>query len=151
MITLLLDWSKVIIQPIKDGNGERTLKLGPIVTISFHPWDSNAKNKTHQIPHNKAHPFHACLARKLCGQPTPGLSGTQWLEDLFCGKNPPFPFLILNFASREMTLPAFVEPSQQNEPPIPGLSQWSKPHEDPSTHGPEPEMASTKSMEEPFG
>ncbi|MBW0530348.1 hypothetical protein O181_070063 [Austropuccinia psidii MF-1] len=32
MVTSLLDLSKVIIQPVKDGNGKRTFKLGPIVT-----------------------------------------------------------------------------------------------------------------------
>ncbi|MBW0576250.1 hypothetical protein O181_115965 [Austropuccinia psidii MF-1] len=50
MVTSLLDQSEVIFRPMKDGNGERTFKLGPIVTMSCHPWDSNAKNKTHQIP-----------------------------------------------------------------------------------------------------
>ncbi|MBW0497535.1 hypothetical protein O181_037250 [Austropuccinia psidii MF-1] len=32
MVTSLLDWSKVIIQPMKNGNGKRTFKLGLIVT-----------------------------------------------------------------------------------------------------------------------
>ncbi|MBW0518169.1 hypothetical protein O181_057884 [Austropuccinia psidii MF-1] len=50
-------------------------------------------------------------------QPTPGLSGTRWSEDLF------------------------REPSQHNEPPIPGVSQPSKPHEDASNCEPEPEAA----------
>ncbi|MBW0508438.1 hypothetical protein O181_048153 [Austropuccinia psidii MF-1] len=84
-------------------------------------------------------------------QPTTGPSGTQWLEDFFCGKQPPFPFLILAFTSSELTFPPFVEPSQHNEPPIPGPSQPSEPHEDASTCGPEPEVAPTQSMEEPFG
>ncbi|MBW0494744.1 hypothetical protein O181_034459 [Austropuccinia psidii MF-1] len=61
------------------------------------------------------------------GQTTSGPSGTQWLEDLF------------------------RESSQHNEAPIPGPSQPSEPHEDASTHGPEPEMDPTQSMEEPFG
>ncbi|MBW0511050.1 hypothetical protein O181_050765 [Austropuccinia psidii MF-1] len=69
MVTSLLDWSKVIIQPIKDGNGKRTFGLGPIVTTYCHPWDSNAKNKTHQIPPNKTHPFHICLPSKPHGNP----------------------------------------------------------------------------------
>ncbi|MBW0466512.1 hypothetical protein O181_006227 [Austropuccinia psidii MF-1] len=84
-------------------------------------------------------------------QPTPRLSGTQWLEDLFCSKQPTFPFLILNFASSELTFPPFVEPSQYDEPPILGPSKASEPHEDPLTCEPEPEVATTKSMEEPFG
>ncbi|MBW0488492.1 hypothetical protein O181_028207 [Austropuccinia psidii MF-1] len=76
-------------------------------------------------------------------QPTPGPSGTQWSEDLFCNKKPTFPFLILTFASSELTFPPFVEPSQHNEPPIQGPSQASEPHEDPLTCEAEPEVAPT--------
>ncbi|MBW0483012.1 hypothetical protein O181_022727 [Austropuccinia psidii MF-1] len=83
-------------------------------------------------------------------QPTPGPSGTQWSEDLFCGKQKKF-HLISTFDSSELTLPPFVEPSQTNEPPIPGPSPSSKPHEDVPTCEPEPELAPTQSMEEPFG
>ncbi|MBW0587367.1 hypothetical protein O181_127082, partial [Austropuccinia psidii MF-1] len=43
MLTSLLDLSEVIIRPMKDGNGKRTFKLGPIVPMSCHQWDSNAK------------------------------------------------------------------------------------------------------------
>ncbi|MBW0574649.1 hypothetical protein O181_114364 [Austropuccinia psidii MF-1] len=43
------------------------------------------------------------------------------------------------------------EPSQHNEPPIPGLSPSTKPPEDLATCRPEPEAAPTQSMEEPFG
>ncbi|MBW0484205.1 hypothetical protein O181_023920 [Austropuccinia psidii MF-1] len=59
MVSSLLDQSKVIIRPMKDDNGKRTFKLGPIVTMSCHPWDSNAK------------------------QPTPCPSGIQCWEVLF--------------------------------------------------------------------
>ncbi|MBW0491356.1 hypothetical protein O181_031071 [Austropuccinia psidii MF-1] len=59
-------------------------------------------------------------------QPTPGPSGTQWLEDLF------------------------RKPSPMDEPPIPGPSPSSEPHEDVPTREPEPEVAPTQSMEEPF-
>ncbi|MBW0523317.1 hypothetical protein O181_063032 [Austropuccinia psidii MF-1] len=59
-------------------------------------------------------------------QPTPGLSGTQWSEELF------------------------REPSQTKEPPIPGPSQSSQPPEDNTTREPEPEVAPTQSTEEPF-
>ncbi|MBW0523800.1 hypothetical protein O181_063515 [Austropuccinia psidii MF-1] len=69
MVTSLLDWRKVIIRPMKDGNGRRTFELGPIVTMSCHPWDSNAKNKTHQIPHKKTLLLLICLASKLRGNP----------------------------------------------------------------------------------
>ncbi|MBW0500368.1 hypothetical protein O181_040083 [Austropuccinia psidii MF-1] len=51
MVTSFLDQSKVIIRPLKDGDGKRTFKLGPI-------------NKTHRISHNKALPFLAYLASK---------------------------------------------------------------------------------------
>ncbi|MBW0588183.1 hypothetical protein O181_127898, partial [Austropuccinia psidii MF-1] len=59
-------------------------------------------------------------------QPTPGLSGTQWSEELF------------------------REPSQTKEPPIPGPSPSSQPPEDDMTCEPEPEVAPTQSTEEPF-
>ncbi|MBW0499097.1 hypothetical protein O181_038812 [Austropuccinia psidii MF-1] len=59
-------------------------------------------------------------------QPTPGQSGTQWSEDLF------------------------PETSQHNEPPIPGPSQPSEPHEDSLACGPEAEVPQTQSMEESF-
>ncbi|MBW0467270.1 hypothetical protein O181_006985 [Austropuccinia psidii MF-1] len=65
-------------------------------------------------------------------QPAQGLSGTQWSEDLFGSKKKALPFLILAFKSGELTLPMFVEPSQQDDPPvcgptppIPGVSQAS--------------------------
>ncbi|MBW0558559.1 hypothetical protein O181_098274 [Austropuccinia psidii MF-1] len=103
MVTSLLDPRKVIIRPMKEGNGNRIFDLGPIVTMSCHPWDSNVKN---QIPGNKT--------------------------------------------LRELTLPPFVEPSQYNEPPIPGPSPSSEPHQDFLACGPEPKVAPRKSLEEPF-
>ncbi|MBW0567146.1 hypothetical protein O181_106861, partial [Austropuccinia psidii MF-1] len=84
MVTSLLNWSKVIIWMMKNGNGKRKFELGPIVTMSFHPWHSNSKVKQNQpnplqqdsrvpsLPHEKTPP-----------QPTPGPSGTQWSDDLF--------------------------------------------------------------------
>ncbi|MBW0529709.1 hypothetical protein O181_069424 [Austropuccinia psidii MF-1] len=59
-------------------------------------------------------------------QPTPGLSCTKWLQDLF------------------------HEPSQYNEPPIPGQSPSSKPHEDISACELEPEVPMTQPLEELF-
>ncbi|MBW0547861.1 hypothetical protein O181_087576, partial [Austropuccinia psidii MF-1] len=68
-----------------------------------------------------------CIPREQTPrQPTPGPSGTQWSKDLF------------------------REPSQHNEPPIPALSPSSEPPEDIATCEPEPEVAPTQSMEEPF-
>ncbi|MBW0479068.1 hypothetical protein O181_018783 [Austropuccinia psidii MF-1] len=59
----LHDWSEVIFWPMRDGNGERTFELGPIVTMGF-------KCQNTPIP---------CMPRKQ----TPGPSDTRWLEDLF--------------------------------------------------------------------
>ncbi|MBW0532888.1 hypothetical protein O181_072603 [Austropuccinia psidii MF-1] len=132
MVTPLLDQSKLIICPMEDGNGKRTFELGPIVTMSCHPWDSNAETL----------PFLVCFASKL--------RGNQWWEDLFHGKQPKF-HLISTFDSSELTLPPFLQPSQTNAPPIPGLSPSSESHEDNLTHEPEPEVAPTQSMEEPLG
>ncbi|MBW0568429.1 hypothetical protein O181_108144, partial [Austropuccinia psidii MF-1] len=87
--------------------------------------------------------------KQTLGQPTPGPSGTQWSEDSFRSRQPKF-HLICTFDSSELTLPPFAEPSQTNEPPIPGPSPSSEPHEDFPTCEPEPEVALTQSMEEPF-
>ncbi|MBW0509965.1 hypothetical protein O181_049680 [Austropuccinia psidii MF-1] len=127
MVTSLLNRREVIIQPMKDGNGERTFELGPIVTMSCHPWDSNAKVKPNQPNPPRQHPpVPSFPGEQTPRQLTPGLSGTQWLEDLF------------------------HEPSQMDEPPIPGPSPSSEPHEDVLTCEPEPEVALTQSREEPF-
>ncbi|MBW0484409.1 hypothetical protein O181_024124 [Austropuccinia psidii MF-1] len=87
MVTSLLDQREVIIWPMKDGNGERTFNLGLIVTISCHPWDSNIKRKTHQIPGNKKLPFLICLASKLrSNQLQAQVAPNGWRT---CSKNPP--------------------------------------------------------------
>ncbi|MBW0554155.1 hypothetical protein O181_093870 [Austropuccinia psidii MF-1] len=75
MVTSLLDPSGVIIRPMKDGNGKRTFKLGPIVTNGI---------QTPDLPHEQT-----------LQQPTPGPSGTRWSEELFREpsrtKEPPIP------------------------------------------------------------
>ncbi|MBW0567999.1 hypothetical protein O181_107714, partial [Austropuccinia psidii MF-1] len=71
-------------------------------------------------------PVPSLPCKKTPRQWMPGPSGTQWREDLF------------------------GEPSQTNEPPIPGPSPSPEPHEDVLTCVPEPEVAPTQSMEEPF-
>ncbi|MBW0527452.1 hypothetical protein O181_067167 [Austropuccinia psidii MF-1] len=78
-------------------------------------------------------------------QPTPGLSGTQWSEDLFFRKEQKIVLLISTFESSELTVLPFLEPSQPNEPPIPGLSKPSEPHEEDPTCEPEPELAPMQS------
>ncbi|MBW0506920.1 hypothetical protein O181_046635 [Austropuccinia psidii MF-1] len=129
MVTSLLNWSEVIIWPMKDGNGERTFELGPIVTMCSHPWDSNGKNKTHQTPPTRlTHSMYALQANPAA--PTPGPSGTLWSKDLSPGEQP--------------------KPSQHDEPPIPGPSTSSKPPEEVPTREPEPEVAPTQSTEDPF-
>ncbi|MBW0563495.1 hypothetical protein O181_103210 [Austropuccinia psidii MF-1] len=73
MVTSLLDRSEVIIRTIKDGNGERTFKLGPIVTHGIQmPKTKPTKSPVPSLPREKT-PW----------QLTPGPSGTQWSEDLF--------------------------------------------------------------------
>ncbi|MBW0513789.1 hypothetical protein O181_053504 [Austropuccinia psidii MF-1] len=98
---------------MKDGDGKRTFKLGPIVTMGFKRQKQNPPN-----PPNKTHLFNVCLASKP--------RGTQWVEDLSC------------------------EPSQHNEPPIPGPSSSAEPPEDILTREPEPEVAPTQATEDPF-
>ncbi|MBW0560946.1 hypothetical protein O181_100661 [Austropuccinia psidii MF-1] len=90
----------------------------------------------------KDSPVPSFPCKKTPQQWTPGPSGTQWFEDLFCHKQAKIPLLISTFYSSELTLPPFVEPSQPNEPPIPGLSQPSEPHDDALTCEPEPEVSS---------
>ncbi|MBW0503449.1 hypothetical protein O181_043164 [Austropuccinia psidii MF-1] len=101
MVTSLLDWREVIILPMKDGNDPPN-------------------------PPQQDTPVPRMPCKQSLRQETPGLSGTQWSEDL----------------SRQ--------PSQHNEPPIPGPSPSSEPHEDLSAHEPEPEVARMHSLEEPF-
>ncbi|MBW0577365.1 hypothetical protein O181_117080, partial [Austropuccinia psidii MF-1] len=69
MVTSLLDLSKVIIQPMKDGNGERTFKIGPIVTMSCHRWDLNAKEPNPRTPPDKTLLFLVSLASKHRSNP----------------------------------------------------------------------------------
>ncbi|MBW0493515.1 hypothetical protein O181_033230 [Austropuccinia psidii MF-1] len=100
MVMPLLNQSKVIMPPMKDGDGERTFKLGPIVKMSCHPWDSNVKlssyfsSLTHvsspnhtsyfslpieQSPPNPPQqdtPIPCMPWEKTLQQPTPGPSGT---------------------------------------------------------------------------
>ncbi|MBW0558680.1 hypothetical protein O181_098395 [Austropuccinia psidii MF-1] len=121
MATSLLDWSKVIIQPMKDGDGKKTFKLGPIFTHGI----QMPKTKPTKSPQQDS-PIPRMPCEQTPRQPTPGLSATRWLEDL----------------SRE--------PSQHNEPPIPGPSPPSKPPEDVPTCEPEPEVAPKQSTEDPF-
>ncbi|MBW0482547.1 hypothetical protein O181_022262 [Austropuccinia psidii MF-1] len=110
MVTSLLDRREVIIRLMKDGN------------------EKNQPN-----PLQQDSPIPTLTGKQTLRQPTPCPSGIQWLGDLFNHMQPKF-HLIPTFDSSELTLPPFVEPSQPDEPPIPGPSPSSKPHE------PEPEL-----------
>ncbi|MBW0550239.1 hypothetical protein O181_089954 [Austropuccinia psidii MF-1] len=159
VVTSLCNRREVIFWLMKEGDGERTFNLGPNVTMSFHPFDSNfnissyfsSRNHTYYFslpieqnppnPPQKGTLIPRMPCKKTLQQLTPGLSGTQWVEDLFRGKQQAIPFLILTFDSSELTIPPFVEPSQYNEPPIPGLGPSSERHEAISACDPEPEVA----------
>ncbi|MBW0471659.1 hypothetical protein O181_011374 [Austropuccinia psidii MF-1] len=122
MVTSLLNQSQVIIRPMKDGNGERKFKLGPIVTMSCRPLDSNAKNKTHQIPCNKTLLLLICLTSKLGGNSLQARVSPNGLRTY--SANPP------------NTMSHLFQPQVKPQNPL--------------TCEPEPEVAPTQSMEEPF-
>ncbi|MBW0470428.1 hypothetical protein O181_010143 [Austropuccinia psidii MF-1] len=119
------------------GNGKRTFELGPFVAISCHPWDSNVKlisyfsSFTHFSSHNNTNFLFSPIEPNLQNPPQ---------------QDTPVPHMPCD----ELTLPLFVEPSQCDEPPMPGPSPSSKPHEDVSARGPKSEVAPTQSSEEPF-
>ncbi|MBW0542027.1 hypothetical protein O181_081742 [Austropuccinia psidii MF-1] len=126
MVTSLLDWSKVIIRPMKDGNGKRTFDIGPIVTMSCHPWDSNAKVSFHFRSRNHTEVFPLHIEQNPPNPPRQD-SPVQCMPHEQTPRQPtPGP-----------------KPSQHNEPSIFGLR-------DIPTCEPEPEVAPTQSMEEPF-
>ncbi|MBW0509250.1 hypothetical protein O181_048965 [Austropuccinia psidii MF-1] len=99
----------------------RMMKVFPSRNGHRDPKQQNSPN-----PPRQESPFPRMPCEQTRRQPTAGLSGTQWLEDL----------------SRE--------PSQHNEPPIPGPSPSSEPPEDVPTCEPEPEVAPMQSTEDPF-
>ncbi|MBW0554184.1 hypothetical protein O181_093899 [Austropuccinia psidii MF-1] len=140
MVTSLLDRTEVIICPMKDGDGKRKFELGPIITMGFEckiKFSFSSLTHFSSCNHTDFFPLHIeqnqpnppgqdSPVPSLPHKKTSGPSGTQWFEDSFC------------------------EPSGPNEPPFPGLSPSSEPHEDVPACEPEPEVALIKSMEEPF-
>ncbi|MBW0496764.1 hypothetical protein O181_036479 [Austropuccinia psidii MF-1] len=84
----------------------------------------------------------------------PQQGGTQWLQELLHGKEKALPLPILTFKVSELTFPPFVDPSQHNEPPIPGSSQAQDSqvlsNDNNFTCEPEPEVAPVQRMEENF-
>ncbi|MBW0537659.1 hypothetical protein O181_077374 [Austropuccinia psidii MF-1] len=115
MLTSLLDWSKGIIRPMKDGNGKRTFELGPIVTMSCHLWDSNSKNKTNQILRNKTLPFLVCLKSKLRGnQPQARVAPNETSQ----ANEPPIPGLSPSSESHEDVWTPEGAPTQSMEEPF---------------------------------
>ncbi|MBW0588456.1 hypothetical protein O181_128171 [Austropuccinia psidii MF-1] len=139
MVTSLLDRSKVIIWPMKDGDGKRTFELGPIVTMSCHRWDSNTKVSF------LSPPYLICLQAIILT-----------FFPLLIQQNPPHP------PQQDSPVPSLPreqtpwrptpgpKPSQTKEQPIPGPSPSSQPPEDIPACEPEPEVAPTQSTEEPF-
>ncbi|MBW0507205.1 hypothetical protein O181_046920 [Austropuccinia psidii MF-1] len=125
MVTSHLDRSKVIIRPMKDGNGERTFELGPIVTMSCHPWDSNAKNKTHLIPPTRL--THSMYAFPTC-EPEPEVAPTQSTEEPFAHPATPCSVIIIDdMPVRSLTpppSPSVTSPST----PTPENPNASSPH-----------------------
>ncbi|MBW0470435.1 hypothetical protein O181_010150 [Austropuccinia psidii MF-1] len=75
----------------------------------------------------------------------------QWSEELFCSKQT---FVLNEILTLKLTLPPFVEPSQHNEAPISGLSEFPVSQvpltENNSTCEPGPEVSLMNSTEEPF-
>ncbi|MBW0529791.1 hypothetical protein O181_069506 [Austropuccinia psidii MF-1] len=69
-------------------------------------------------PMQQDSPVPSLPCKQTPQQPAPGLSGTQWLEDLFCSKQPKITLLVSAFKSSELTLTPFLEPSQSDEPLI---------------------------------
>ncbi|MBW0570432.1 hypothetical protein O181_110147 [Austropuccinia psidii MF-1] len=102
MVTSLLDLSEVIIRPMKNGDGKRTFELGPIVTLSCHRWDSNAKNKTPRIPPEKTFPFLVCLASKPRSNPLQAQVAPNCQRDY--SANPPEP-------KSHLFLPQYILPT----------------------------------------
>ncbi|MBW0474940.1 hypothetical protein O181_014655 [Austropuccinia psidii MF-1] len=69
------------------------------------PTEHNPPNPLQQdspVPHMRH--------KQTLQQPAPGLSGTQWFEELFHSKQQDIPLLILTFDSSGLTPPPFVEP-----------------------------------------
>ncbi|MBW0537047.1 hypothetical protein O181_076762 [Austropuccinia psidii MF-1] len=108
-----------------------TSLLGLSEVIIWLMKDGNGKTTFELGPINKTPRQDSLVPSFPCKQtprkPTPGPSGTRWSEELF------------------------REPSQTKEPPIPGPSPSSQPHEDNTTCEPECEVAPTQYTEEPFG
>ncbi|MBW0505097.1 hypothetical protein O181_044812 [Austropuccinia psidii MF-1] len=93
----------------------QTISLVPSsINLTTPPPRPPSDEQNQPNPPRQDSPVPSFPRKKTLRQPTPGLSGTQWLEDLF------------------------REPSRTNEPSIPGPSPSSKPHEDVRNREPEP-------------
>ncbi|MBW0573539.1 hypothetical protein O181_113254 [Austropuccinia psidii MF-1] len=97
------------------------LSLGRLSPMGFKRQKPKPPN-----PPRQDSPIPSLPSEQTPRKPTPGLSGTQWSEELFRG------------------------PSQTKEPPIPGPSPSSQPPEDHTTCEPEPEIAPMQSTQETF-
>ncbi|MBW0530035.1 hypothetical protein O181_069750 [Austropuccinia psidii MF-1] len=135
MVTSLLDRSNMIIGPMKDGDGKRQFELGPIITMSCHPWYSNAKV------------FFFLLISFLFMQSYLLFSITHRTKTT---KSPPTRLTRSMYALQAN--PAATHSWPEWHPIVGGLIHCpsSEPPEDVPTCEPQPEVAPTKSMEEPF-
>ncbi|MBW0540610.1 hypothetical protein O181_080325 [Austropuccinia psidii MF-1] len=124
MVTSLLDRSEVIIWPMKDCDGKRTFKLGLIVTMPCHQWDSKAKNKTHRIPPNKTLPFLVCLASKPHGNP---LQSQVPLDKPSRMEEPPIP------GPSPSSQPPEDVPTREPEPEVAPMQSMEEPFAHPAT------------------
>ncbi|MBW0465883.1 hypothetical protein O181_005598 [Austropuccinia psidii MF-1] len=115
MVTSLLDHSKVIIPPMKQGNGKRTFDLGLIVTHEENPPN----------PPQQDSPVPRMAREQALRKPTPGPSGTQWLGDLFCKPS-------------QHNEPHIPGPSQASEPHEDPLTCEPEPEMDPTQSTEEP-------------
>ncbi|MBW0499735.1 hypothetical protein O181_039450 [Austropuccinia psidii MF-1] len=92
---------------MKDGNGERTFELGPIVTDGI---------QTPNLPREQT-----------LWQPTPGPSGTQWSEELLRAKEPPIP------APSPSSEPPEDIPTREPEPEVALTQSTEEPFACPAT------------------
>ncbi|MBW0566751.1 hypothetical protein O181_106466 [Austropuccinia psidii MF-1] len=110
MVTSLLDRSEVIIQPMKDGNGKRTFELGPIVTMSCHPWDSN----TNVNPPQQYSPVPSLPCKQTPQQPTPANPPEQ-MSHLFLARVHPLNHM-RTFRPLFLTFPSTISSLSHSTP-----------------------------------
>ncbi|MBW0484386.1 hypothetical protein O181_024101 [Austropuccinia psidii MF-1] len=122
---------------MKDGNGKRTFELGMIVTMSCHPWDSNAKQPLlAQVAPNGWRTYSAHNEPPIPGpspsseppenvptcEPEPEVAQTQSREEPFAP--PTTPSLVIIIDNMPVRSPLPLLPRTQLPPP-PGAKLFS--------------------------